>query len=289
MGSGFVKLFRSITEWEWYQDANTMRVFLHLLLHANYKPKKWQGITIEAGQFITSRDKLAVDLKLSVQQIRTSLNKLKSTSEITIKTTNRFTVITINKWQQYQGHEETKSDVNEDYQPTEQPASQPTDNQQITTTKKDKNEKEEKKKDICLKTNEVFDHWVMRMGKTKAAKLTTGRAKAIKARMAEGYTVEDLKRAVDGCAKSKHHMGMNDQGTVYDDLTLICRSGEKVEQFMNNVSKVVPINPQGRGHEESQRDHLQTKPGYMLSPDEKRRKLEQQLEALQQSGIEDYF
>ena len=78
--NGFIVLHRKMVDWEWYQDANTMRLFIHCILKANHKTKKWQGIDIHRGQFLTSSDTLAADLKLSRQQIRTSLNKLKATS-----------------------------------------------------------------------------------------------------------------------------------------------------------------------------------------------------------------
>jgi len=284
--SGWVKIHRSIADWEWYTDANTMRLFFHLLINANHKPKRWKGVEIGAGQLVTSLDQLSLDLKLSVQKIRTSLSKLKSTHEITVKSTNRFTVVTINKWQQYQAREDVSINETISEQQADQQASQQTDNKQVTTNKNVKNEKKVKKKDICVESTEVFEHWIMRMGKGKAAKLTKGRLKAIKDRIAEGYTVDDLKRAVDGCAKSKHHMGQNSQGTVYDDLTLICRSGEKVEHFMSNVAKVVPITQQGARHDtQSERD----KDFWQLSSEGKDRRLQEQLEALQQSGIQDYF
>lgn len=86
----------------------------------------------------------------------------------------------------------------------------------------------------------VFDHWVMRMGKGSSTKLTKGRKSKIEARLKEGYSIDDIKQAIDGCANSGHHMGQNDTGTVYDDLTLICRNGEKVEWFKNNIAKVKP-------------------------------------------------
>ena len=35
-------------------------------------------------------------------------------------------------------------------------------------------------------------------------------------------------------------MGVNSQGTVYDDLTLICRSDDKLEYFRDSISKVDP-------------------------------------------------
>lgn len=134
MQQGFIKIHRSLTEWEWYTEPNTLRVFLHLLLMATHKQIKWKGIELMPGQLITGRLKLAQDLKLSEQEIRTSLNRLKSTNEITIKTTNRFSIITICKYCSYQ-------DQNSSNQPTKEPAEQPIINQQTTTYKNVKNEK----------------------------------------------------------------------------------------------------------------------------------------------------
>lgn len=76
----------------------------------------------------------------------------------------------------------------------------------------------------------VFSHWQNVHGKAKA-KLTSNRLQKIKARLKEGYTVEQLCRAIDGVKLSPYHMGKNDTGTVYDDLTTILRDGAQVEKF----------------------------------------------------------
>jgi len=78
---------------------------------------------------------------------------------------------------------------------------------------------------------EVFDHWRAAMGHMDA-KLTPKRARLVAARLKEHYSVATLKRAIDGCRASAFHMGANDRGARYDDLTLICRDGEHVEQFL---------------------------------------------------------
>jgi len=79
----------------------------------------------------------------------------------------------------------------------------------------------------------IFSYWRDCMGKPKA-KFLKERKACIKARIKEGFTVDQIKQAVDGCKKSPHHMGKNDSNAVYNDLTLICRKGTMLEWFINN-------------------------------------------------------
>lgn len=82
----------------------------------------------------------------------------------------------------------------------------------------------------------IFNFWIVTMKKSKAAKLTPKRKAKIKARLGEGYSQQDIFDAITGCKNSKYHQGENDTKTTYDDLELICRSGEKLEQFKNNYN-----------------------------------------------------
>lgn len=133
--SGWVKLHRSLLDWEWYDDINVCRLFTHLILKANHKDKTWRGIKINTGSFVTGRQALSEETGLSEQKIRSCLDKLKSTSEITIESTNRYSVVTLVNWESYQNNDNELTSNS-----TTNPLSnQPTDNQQITTTKNDKN------------------------------------------------------------------------------------------------------------------------------------------------------
>lgn len=129
---GFIKIHRKLLEWEWYDDNNVKVLFLHLLLKANYKDKKYRGETLKAGTVLTGRDILAKELSLSVQQLRTALQKLEATNEITIKTSSKGTNIQIVNYKKYQVA--TSKATNE----------QPANNQRVTTNKKEKKEKKEK-------------------------------------------------------------------------------------------------------------------------------------------------
>ena len=57
--NGFILLHRDILNWRWFKDANTFRVFIYLLLQANYEPHDFETMTIGRGQLVTSYPKLS--------------------------------------------------------------------------------------------------------------------------------------------------------------------------------------------------------------------------------------
>ena len=145
MCNGWIKLHRKILDWEWFTSPSTLQLFIYLLLRANKEDKKWRGILIKRGQLVTSVATISEETKLSTQQVRTSLNRLKSTNEITSKTTNRFTLVTVCKSESYKLYEEVE-------QQTKQQALQQTNNKQITNKqqqlKNNKNIRNNKKESI---------------------------------------------------------------------------------------------------------------------------------------------
>jgi len=135
---GWVKLHRKMIEWEWYQNENTKSVFIHLLLMANHKPGKWKGIDVQRGQLITGRQKLAHQLGTTEQRIRTAFSNLQNTNEITIKPTNRFSLITICNYEEYQVC------ISESNQPSNQQTTSHPTNKQPTDNHKQEEKKEKK-------------------------------------------------------------------------------------------------------------------------------------------------
>lgn len=132
---GFVKLKRACLDWEWYQDSNTFRLMIHLLLKSNYTTKKWQGNIINPGELITSINNLSKELKLSEAVIRNCLKKLKTTGYIATKSTNKFTKITILKSTIY---DEINSEHNEQKRTQKTNETQTTNIQTATTNKGNK-------------------------------------------------------------------------------------------------------------------------------------------------------
>lgn len=122
MSKGWICLHRQLLEWEWYTDINATRLFLHCLLKANHKEKKWQGKIIPRGSFITGRSVLAKETGLSERQIRTSITKLKSTNDLTIKSTNKNSLVTVVNYGLYQDKAEQATNKPTSKKPNESPA-----------------------------------------------------------------------------------------------------------------------------------------------------------------------
>lgn len=99
---GWVKLHRKITDWEWYQDANVMRLLIHLILTVNYEPKKWQGITIQPGQIVQNNEQLEKRLKLTRKQLRRCLEVLDNSNVVARSRAGRFYLLTLVNWESYQ-------------------------------------------------------------------------------------------------------------------------------------------------------------------------------------------
>lgn len=146
---GWIHLFRKFINWEWYDCPNVKIVFLHCLLMANHKKGKWQGVTIKRGQFVSSYEKIATANGLSVQQVRTSIKKLKMTQEINTQTTNLYTLITVNNYDLYQDTLTNKQQSN---------------NNQLTTNKNEKNNNSintsyinthTREKNVCVKNSNI--------------------------------------------------------------------------------------------------------------------------------------
>ena len=180
MNDGYILIHRKIIEWQWYKDENTMRLFIDLLLDANYEDSKAGFEIIKRGQCLTSLKRMHERTGLSYKQIRTSLDKLQKSEEIGKQTTNRYTIITIKNYNDYQ---------------------------EIGKQKANKGQTKGNIKRIPIKNNknkeinniyivEILNHLNMRTG--SHYKSSTPKTKElIKARLNENFTVEDFKTVID--------------------------------------------------------------------------------------------
>ena len=137
MQQGWIKLYRDIEDWRYFSDAKTLQLFLYLILHANTEDCYFHSELCRRGELITSISHLSDVLNLSTQNIRTIFRKLNG-KELTIKTTNRNTHITICNYDSYQGEKKETNKENN----TQITNKQQTTNKQLTTIKEYKKEEE---------------------------------------------------------------------------------------------------------------------------------------------------
>ena len=180
MVEGWVKIHRKILDWEWWEDHNTTRLFIYLLVSANHVDKRWRGNEVKRGEIITSLDAISKGTGLSIQNIRTSLNKLKLTQELTQIKHASFTHLKLNNYNDYQStNKETNNEITKDQQRA---------NKELTTTKECKNVR-------MKEINTIVDFFNKTLGRTIKGSKTA--RQYINARLSEGYTVEDAKRVIE--------------------------------------------------------------------------------------------
>jgi DnaD/phage-associated family protein len=169
----WIKLYRKFVEWEWYSDVNCKVVFLHLLLTANWQPKRWQGRVIDVGEVVVGRESLAEAVGISVQQVRTALKKLVESDVIEVDTTNKFTVIKIKNYEKYQENSKNQPTNNQLETQTRESIegvgglevnqqitnNQPTNNQQITTPKELKKDRIKEYKNIDGGAYNIYNNY----------------------------------------------------------------------------------------------------------------------------------
>lgn len=97
----WIKLYRKICDWQWYQDAKMVHLFVHLMLKASIM--KGSDLS-DSWQLCTSLRILSKETGLSLQNIRTCIGKLQRTGEITFRTlpTHQQSIITIYNSGSYQ-------------------------------------------------------------------------------------------------------------------------------------------------------------------------------------------
>lgn len=155
MNEGYIKLFRKFVTWEWYDDINTSRLFLHLLFTVNWQDKKWHGIEVKRGSIITSLSKLSEETGLTVKQVRKSLERLMETSEITKETTNRYTLISIVKYADYQFNEKEAGKQKDKLVDTQKANEGQSKGNQRATTKEYKEFKELKNNNLLKENKQI--------------------------------------------------------------------------------------------------------------------------------------
>lgn len=103
---GWIKLHRSIIDSAVFADADVLKVWIWLLCNVAYDDHDvvylGKVIPLKRGQIITGRQKLSQQIGMSEGKIYRATNILKSLGNITVKSNNRYSIITVENWLKYQ-------------------------------------------------------------------------------------------------------------------------------------------------------------------------------------------
>lgn len=122
---GWIKLHRQLINSAVFKNERLLKIWIWCLLKASHKKSETmignQLITIEKGQFIFGRKKAAEELKINENTLYKDMKNLEKLKMCNIKSNNKFSVITIEKWAFYQDIEENNnSNYNNNVTTTEQ-------------------------------------------------------------------------------------------------------------------------------------------------------------------------
>lgn len=107
-GKGFALLHRKIMDVPFYKDAEAAHLWVHLLLRANHEQTLVStdvgDVMCERGEFITGRNTLAMETGLTADRVKSLLRKFQNLGMISTKSNNRFTVLKVVKYDEYQSN-----------------------------------------------------------------------------------------------------------------------------------------------------------------------------------------
>lgn len=113
MKTGYIKIYRSILDWEWASNKRMLLFWIYLLMKANWEDKEWCGITIKRGSFVTTISELSEEVGLPVITVRRYLDLLRMSEQVSIKMSKKHTTISICNYGSYQANEQINEQINE--------------------------------------------------------------------------------------------------------------------------------------------------------------------------------
>lgn len=143
--NGYMKLFRKISEWEWYDDPVTFKVFLHFLITARWQDGSWHGIEIKRGEVLESLPSIAQKNGLTVRNVRTAIQHLIDTNSVTIRKVGRCHIYKVSEYEKYQVRQDFRQEDDREVTENRQ------DSDMKVTAHKERKESKEGKKERVLR------------------------------------------------------------------------------------------------------------------------------------------
>ena len=95
MSKGWIKLHRSIRDWEWADDPNMLVLWINMLLDANVEDREYRGHTIKRGELILTPRRYSTKIGVNECTIKRCIERLTKDQTIRKRTTNKIHILTI--------------------------------------------------------------------------------------------------------------------------------------------------------------------------------------------------
>jgi hypothetical protein len=221
---GYIRLHRTLPDWEWYHDDACLRLLIHLLMRVNWKPGRWKGMDVQPGSMVTSIERLAEGLGWSRSKLRHTLDKLKSSGDVTSTTTNHWTAVTLVNWAKYQNGDQQSSQPSDQPTADRWPTEQPTNSQPMATIEEGKKERrKEGKKIVAGKPPKRDAEWF----KAECAKAVADNPDLLVTSERKGFFDYWTERSTSG--------KMRFEGEKYFDFA------RRMRTWQTNATKVIPF------------------------------------------------
>lgn len=193
MQQGWISLHRKMLYSNIFQNEKLLKVFIYCLLKATHTDHELQvgrqTVRLKPGQFVFGRKKAAIELEMKESTIRDYMKILEDDKTIDIKSTNKFSLVTIVNWELYQPlnfNSDNKSD-----------SKRTAKGQQINTNNNGNKGNNDNKNNYYV---EIID-FLNQHAETNFKSSTKKTKELINARLAEGFTLEDFKTVIEYCSK----------------------------------------------------------------------------------------
>lgn len=242
---GWIKLHRSLMSSATFKKLTAIQklIAIYIILNANHQDGYWfdsykgQEVLVKRGQLVTSIHKIRADWfgnedLITERKIRTTLEKLIRLGFLTKETTNAYTLINVCNYDRYQGRDVKFDKVSDNEMTNDSQSIDECLSNRCQQTIIEKNKKNEKNKKEC---QEIFDHYCnVFSGLYSRLTLTAKRMDLINERLEHGFTVDQIKKAINNIRTSSFHCGENDKGLFYATIDYTCRSDENLEKWINH-------------------------------------------------------
>lgn len=122
---GFIKLSRTLLDWDWHDEPKTGYLYVIMLLLANHEETTWRGEKLLRGQLLTGRRQLSIASGLSEDEVRTALGHLKKTGDAIITTKSKYSIVTLPRYDEHCCMAHRSPSVSPDESPAESPTLSP--------------------------------------------------------------------------------------------------------------------------------------------------------------------